>query len=123
MLDSGSAWGLSADGKKLSWVSKSNPGRIDILDIPSGAKSAINLKGWQVRELNWAPDNEHLYIYGAFGPNYTIASVGFDGRTRSIVSVTAGQGALADPWPSPDGRSLGFTLKNFEGNAVMLENF
>jgi WD40-like Beta Propeller Repeat len=55
-------WSLSADGKKLSWVTNSDLARIEILDIQSGAKSTMEPKGSRVQALSWAPDNERLYI-------------------------------------------------------------
>jgi serine/threonine protein kinase len=116
-------WSLSADGKKLSWVSKSDLSRIEILDIQSSAKSAIELKGLRVQTLSWDPDNEHFYVSGTLGSNFVISSAGLDGKTRNILTVPQGQGWPSTPVPSPDGRYLGFTLRRFDANVVMLENF
>jgi Tol biopolymer transport system component len=122
-LENNFEWSLSADGKKLSWVAKSNLSRIEIRDIQSGAKNAIDLKDLQAQSLSWAPDNEHLYVSGNLEPNFPIWSVDLDGKNRTIVSVPNGQGWLTQPQPSPDGRYLGFDLRRFDSNVVMLENF
>jgi Tol biopolymer transport system component len=122
-LESDFTWSLSSDGKKLSWVQLLNSSRIEIFDIPSGAKSAIELKGLRVQAVSWAPDNQHLFVTGVLGSDFTISSVGLDGKTRSIVTVSEGQGWPSAPQPSPDGRYLGFVLRRFDSNVVMLENF
>ena len=116
-------WSLSADGKKLSWVAKSNTSRIETLDIQTGAKSAIKLKGWQIETLSWAPDNAHFYVSGGVGLKSTISLVGLDGQIKDIVTSVPER-----PWPfmakpSPDGRYLGFNLISHDANVVMLENF
>jgi hypothetical protein len=116
-------WSLSADGKKLSWVAKSNTSRIETLDIQTGAKSAIELKGWQVETLSWAPDNAHFYVSGGVGLKSTISLVGLDGQIKDIVTSVPER-----PWPfmakpSPDGRYLGFNLISHDANVVKLENF
>lgn len=116
-------WSLSADGKKLSWVATSNVSRIETLDIQSGAKSAIELKGWEVETLSWAPDNEHFYVSGEVGSKNTISLVGFDGKIKDIVTPLLGQASPRDPQPSPDGRYVGFDLQSYDANVVMLENF
>jgi eukaryotic-like serine/threonine-protein kinase len=117
------AWSFSADGKKLSWVPASDLGRISILDLQSGTKSTITPKGWQVQALSWAPDNEHLYISGTLGSDFLVSSVDMDGKTRNILKVPTGLGWPSVPLPSPDGHYLGFDLRSFDTNVVMLENF
>jgi eukaryotic-like serine/threonine-protein kinase len=122
-LESDFEWSLSADGKKLSWVTKSNTSRIETLDVQSGAKSAIELNGWRVQALSWAPDNQHLYVSGVVESHFEISAVGLDGKARSILTVAADQGWAWGPQPSPDGRYLGFSLRRYDANVVMLENF
>jgi serine/threonine protein kinase len=123
LLQSDFTWSLSSDGGKLSWVQLLNTSRIEIFDIPSGAKSAIELKGLRVQALNWAPDSQYLYVTGVLASDFTISSVGLDGKTRILVTVPEGQGWPFEPQPSPDGHYLGFALRRFDSNVVMLENF
>jgi Tol biopolymer transport system component len=114
-------WSLSADGKKISLLSDSDPSQIQIFDTDGGKKSAIVLKGWLVQSTSWSPDNQHLYIPGGFGSGFTVASVGLDGKAKSFFDVPLSQGWPTDLQPSPNGRYLGYVLRLFEANVVMLE--
>jgi eukaryotic-like serine/threonine-protein kinase len=116
-------WSLSANGKKLSWVVKSNGSRIETLDIQSGAKSGIELKDWEVEALSWSPDNEHFYVSGDVGSKRGISLVGLDGKIKDLVTVMLGQPQPSAPQPSPDGHYLGFDLQSYDANVVLLENF
>ncbi len=115
-------WSPSANGKKIALLSDSDPGHIQILDTEGGRKSAIGLKGWQVQSTSWSPDNQHLYVSGGFGSGFRVASVDLNGKVKSLLDVPMGQGWPADPQPSPDGHYLGYVLRLFEANVVMLEN-
>jgi hypothetical protein len=121
--DNSEGWSLSADSRKLSWVAQTNASRIVTLDIQSGAKSAFELKGWQVVGLSWAPDNEHFYVWGLLGSKSSISLVGSDARIRDIVPSASPLGGPGMPQPSPDGRSLAFEWHSYDANVVMLENF
>jgi hypothetical protein len=91
--------------------------------MQSGAKSAIELKDWQVTSLSWAADNEHLYIGGILSSKAMVSLVGLDGKIKDIVTATS---ALSGPGrfqPSPDGRYLGFEFFSYDADVVMLENF
>ena len=118
-----SYWSLSSDGKKIAMFSESALDRIEILDLQGGGKSLVELKNWTVQAVAWSPDNQHLYISGAFGDEFQIASVNLDGTVKSVVSGPVGPAWITAPRPSPDGRYLAFTLRRYETNVVMLENF
>jgi Tol biopolymer transport system component len=118
-----SHWNLASDGKKISMFSESALDRIEILDLQGGRKSLVELKNWTVQAVAWSPDNRHLYISGQVGDEFQIASVGLDGTVKSVVSGPVGPAWITAPRPSPDGRYLAFTLRRYETNVVMLENF
>ncbi|HEX8802397.1 MAG TPA: protein kinase [Terriglobales bacterium] len=116
-------WSLSADGKKISLLSDSDPSQIQILNTEGGKKTTIELKGWFVQCTSWSPDNQHLYVSGTFGSGFSLASISLDGKVKSLLDVPESQGWLTDPQPSPNGRYLGYVLRLFETNVVMLENY
>jgi len=116
-------WSLSFDGNKIATRSDSAPDHIEILDLQNGGKSGIELKDWLVQYVEWAPDNQHLYVSGSVGDNFEIASVTLDGKVKNILSGPVGPAWIFDPRPSRDGRYLAFGLRRYESNVVMLENF
>ena len=116
------AWGLSSDARKIS-LPGSNPRQIQILDTQSGEKSEIELKGWSnVQWTSWSPDNHRLYVSGVFGSASRVALVGLDGKETTLSDMGSAQWAT-DLYPSPNGRYLGYGLRLYEGNVVLLENY
>ncbi|HVH69683.1 MAG TPA: hypothetical protein VNB49_01050 [Candidatus Dormibacteraeota bacterium] len=116
-------WSLSADGKKISLLSDSEPSNIQILNLDDGRRSAIALKGWSVQSTSWSPDNRHLYVSGGFGSGFRVALASLDGQITSLLDTPLGEGWPFGLRPSPDGRYLGYTMRLFEGNVVMLEDY
>ena len=119
----GHYFSLSFDGKKIAMLSDSAPDHIEILDLQNGGRREIELKDWLVQYAEWAPDNQHLYVSGAIGDKFEIASVTLDGKVTNILSGPVGPAWIFDPRPSPDGEYLAFGLRRYESNVVMLENF
>src|SRR5262249_10219643 len=119
---SGDAWSLSSDGRKIS-LPGSNPRQLQILDTQSGEKSGIDLKGWSnVQWTNWSPDNQRLYVSGVFASGARVALVSLDGRETTLLDIRLAQLPTA-LYPSPNGRYLGYGLRLYEGNVVLLENY
>jgi hypothetical protein len=117
------AWSLSSDGRKIS-LPGSNGRQVQILDTQSGEKKGMDLKGWSnVLWTNWAPDNQRLYVSGVFGSELRVALLGLDGRETALLDSAVGQGWPTALYPSPDGRYLGYGLRLYEGNVVLVENF
>jgi serine/threonine protein kinase len=117
------AWSLSSNGRKISFPG-SNPRQIQILDIQSGEKSGIEPKGWSnVLWTSWAPDNQRLYVSGLFGSGLRVALLSLDGRETVLLDVAVSQGLPTALYPSPDGRYLGYGMRLYEGNVVLLENY
>jgi len=61
-------------------------------------------------------------VSGVFGSGFRVASVDLNGNAKSLLDVPMGQGWPAVPQASPDGHYLGYVLRLFEANVVMLEN-
>ena len=117
------AWNLSSDGRKIS-LPGSIGRQVQILDTQSGEKSAIELQGWtNVLWTSWAPDNQRLYVSGLFGSKLRVALLSLDGRETVLLDAAVGQGWPTNLYPSPDGRYLGYGLRLYEGNVVLLENY
>ena len=116
-------WNLSADGKKISLLSNSHLNQIQILDIVDGKRNVIELKDWSVQWASWSPDNQHLYVSGGFGPGFRVASVSLDGKVKGLLDVPEGPGWPFDVQPSPNGRYLGYGMRLYEANVIMLENY
>ena len=119
----GYGWSLSPNGKKISLLSNSDPSHIQILKTEDNRMSVMELKNWQLQFVSWSPDNQHLYVSGIFGSGFKVARVTLDGKATSLLDVPLGQGWPADPLLSPDGRYLGYSLRLYEANVVMLENY
>jgi serine/threonine protein kinase len=116
------AWSLSPDGRKIS-LPGPNPRPIQILDTQSGEKSGVELKGWSnVQWTSWSPDNQRLYVSGVFGSGSRVAMVGVDGRETILLDIRLAQWPTA-LYPSPNGRYLGYGLRLYEGNVVLLEDY
>ena len=116
------AWSLSSDGRKIS-LPGANPRQIQILDTQSGEKGEIELKGWSnVQRTTWSPDNQRLYVSGVFGSESRVALVTLDGRETTLLDIGSAQWATG-LYPSPNGRYLGYGLRLYEGNVVLLENY
>ena len=116
------AWSLSSDGRKISLPGSSGR-QVQILDTQSGEKRGIEPKGWSnVLWTSWALDNQRLYVSGLFGSGLRVALLSLDGKETVLLDAAAGQGWPTDLYPSPDGRYLGYGLRLYEGNVVLLEN-
>jgi len=116
------AWSLSSDGRKIS-LRGSNLTQIQILDVQSGEKSVVELKGWSnVLWTSWSVDNRRVYVSGVFGVGTRVALVSLDGKETTLLDAGSAQWPTA-MCPSPDGRYLGYGLRVYEGNVVLLENY
>jgi DNA-binding beta-propeller fold protein YncE len=122
VTEGGYDWSLSADGKKVAVPSISSPNRIAVLDLLNQQKKEIEVKGWQVQSTNWAPDNQHLYIIGSSADIFAIAEVSPDTTVKTLGRLTLGREWAMFPSASPDGRYLGFILRQYNSNAFMLES-
>jgi len=116
------AWSLSSDGRKIS-LRGSNLTQIQILDVQSGEKSVVELKGWSnVLWTSWSTGSQRVYVSGVFGVGTRVALVSLEGKETTLLDTGSAQWPTA-LYPSPDGRYLGYGLRVYEGNVVLLENY
>jgi Tol biopolymer transport system component len=90
-----------------------------------GTADTVELKDWQIQSITWCPDNKNLYVSGlsATSASWGLLRVGLGGELKSLLEVPGGQGYLANPKPSPDGRYLAYVLQTYESNVAMLEHY
>jgi hypothetical protein len=55
--------------------------------------------------------------------SWRVALLSLDDRETVLLDAAVGQGFPTDLYPSPDGRYLGYGLRLYEGNVVLLENY
>ena len=117
------AWSLSADGKKIAALAGSDSSRIQVIDVNGKPTDVINLAGWHLQSVSWAPHNQRLYVSGQTGQSFKILLVRLDGGFKSLSEFPMGRGWPFAPKPSPDGRYLAYYLRLFEENVALLENY
>jgi len=118
-----SVWRLSPDGRNVALFLGAEQRKIQIIPLDGGPPREIDMNNANVQTMAWSPDNEHLYVSGTLGSNWVILRVGLDGKFTELSEVPAFQGWLFLHGPSPDEHFLAYTLRTWEANAVMLENF
>ena len=118
-----SGWSLSSDGKSIAFLTGSDLSQIHIINTADGSAHSLELKDWSLRTISWAPDNQHLYMSALLGSSVTISLVSLDGKFRKLVELRLGQGWLSNPMPSPDGHYLAYSLRTFDMNVSLLENY
>jgi Tol biopolymer transport system component len=109
----------------LASLSRSDESRIQIIKMNGGTADTVELKDWQIQSITWCPDNKNLYVSGlsATSASWGLLRVGLGGELKSLLEVPGGQGYLANPKPSPDGRYLAYVLQTYESNVAMLEHY
>jgi serine/threonine protein kinase len=114
-------WSLSFDGKSIALMGYQKD-TIQVVGIDGTRIPPILLKDAILQNIAWHPDNRHLYVSGFWGAAWRILRVDLDGRFKSVFQVP-GQSWVMLHNVSPDGHYLTYTIRTWEQNAAMLENF
>jgi serine/threonine protein kinase/Tol biopolymer transport system component len=129
-LESYFGWDVSPDGKQIAFVDMgATEGTVRILRRDSSETETITIKGWGYLEfVHWSPDGNYLYVSGGRGssfndPECAILETDLSGRSKVLVDMPPGQGWIANPVPSPDGRHLIYTQVDWPSSVVMIKNF
>jgi Tol biopolymer transport system component len=116
---------LSPDGIRVA-VIHNDDNKILILDLETGAETAITVEGWSKFEyISWTAEGNGFFVNAGFGARAqhyaALIRVDMDGRSHVLRDV---------PWQwqvrpkaSPDGRYLAYASMPFHGNAWLLEGF
>ena len=55
-------WSLSPDGRTIAALTDSDKSRVQVIRIGEPGSRAIELDGWYLQGVSWAPDDLHLYM-------------------------------------------------------------
>jgi Tol biopolymer transport system component len=98
--DFGFAW--SPDGKKIAYSDGGDPSRIHVVDVTSGASTALGASSfWDASDLDWSPDGTTI----AFNSNGELVLI--DAETGRVTKLTDVDPDLAPVW-SPDSARIAF---------------
>ena len=114
---------LSPDGQTIALFLGSEQSKIQLISVDGGTSRDVEIPNSRLQSLAWSPDNRHLYLSGGLGDSWVILKAGLDGKFKILSEVKGGQGWLLLCGPSPDEHYLSYLLRNWESNAMLLENF
>ncbi len=117
-------WMISPDGSRIALQCDQLRRQVRVLDLGRGTQRDVSLpKGWILWKLNWAPGGSALLMsVQSRSTGYMIARMEMDGKTQVLLNRGRNQW-LSDLSLSRDGRHLAFSVRTWEGNIWMLENF
>lgn len=118
-------WSLSDDAARLAWIQHGSPQSVHLLEIETGKNQVITIpKGTLLQTLQWSPDSKHLYVSGnADGSSWGIFRMDLNGKLKTVTQVPGDRGWVVQPLPSPDGKHLVYSERDWQTDIVMLENF
>jgi len=116
-------WRLSPDGKTIALFLGFEQSNIQFISVNGGTSREVEIPNSRLQLLAWSPDNHHLYLSGGLGVSWVILRAGLDGKFKTLSEAKLGQGWLGLYGPSPDEHYLSYSLRKWEDNAVLLENF
>lgn len=118
------AWDLSRDGSRLALV-EFNLGAglpVTVLTLADRSVREIPLKGWfNPMAVAWSRNGKDLFVMNYAVKGSTLLGVDPGGRVRVLHDLFGKGQYLADPIPSPDGRSLAFAQSTAGSNVWVLE--
>ncbi len=122
-----SNWSLSPDRSRIAIADRGeNIGVLHILNLETGKVALLNLSPWKWRLLtsvSWAADGQGLFAIAETESSVALLSVSREGRLSVLQEVDKKKAWLFWPLASPDGRFLAFSMRTYQSDLVMLENF
>lgn len=116
-------WALSSDGKRVALVLGTSQDKLQISNLEGSAAVEVGFKGIEIQNIAWATDNQHLYASGFVKTVPQIFRLSLNGESKTLLKSDVGRDWLYLGGISPDGHFLSYAARNFESNAVLLENF
>jgi dipeptidyl aminopeptidase/acylaminoacyl peptidase len=121
------AWDLSADGSRLAYSSfgyfTSTAQPVHVLTLADKTLREVPLKNWpNPTGVAWSPSADSLFVTNWAVRGGALLSVDLTGRVRVLRDLVGKGLYLADPRPSPDGRSLAFSQATAGSNTWVLES-
>jgi hypothetical protein len=113
------SWDLSPDGQWIAWVPFWSS-QIQLLSLAGRPPRNILAPGWSnLQCLAWAADGKALFATAWASKNPPVLRISLTGEVK-----VAHEGLLhvANPVPSPDGRSLAFGENTMESNLWVIRN-